>query len=139
MTVTTEVPRILDASAVVETFSGNRELMTVLEAASDGRLVAVLPIIAMIEAQAVLAAKASHWDLILALSGVHAVLATEEGVTEIGNLAAPRVRYHPDHRTLLNPIMTAQVLHEAKMMNGVIMTRVPEAYGGHDVTVHLIN
>lgn len=34
--------------------------------------------------------------------------------------------------------MAAQVLHEAKEMNAVITTRVPEAYGAHDVTIHTI-
>ncbi len=57
---------------------------------------------------------------------------------EIGNLARPRLTYHPMHAALVGPLMVAQVLREALAMNAIIVSRFPEAYGGHDVAVSTI-
>ncbi|GAA1654868.1 hypothetical protein [Actinoplanes couchii] len=131
--------RIFDTSAVVEIFAGNRLLMELLDQIHDGYLVGALPANAMSGAQAVMGAPASHWAPILALPGVHTIPVTDHNALEIGMIAAPRTIYHPVYESLINPLMTAQVLHEAIMMNGSIVTKVPEAYGGHDVSVISVN
>lgn len=131
-------PRILDASALVEVFSGNPTMMQTLDDADAGQLVAVMPVLAMAEAQVVLDAQDSHWSHILALPGVRSMPLAEDAAIEVGRIAGPRVRHHPVHTALIGPLMTAQVLHEAKTMNAVTMTRFPEAYGGHQVAIYTI-
>lgn len=131
-------PHILDASALVELFSGHQTLMRLLDDADAGDRFVIVPTLAIAEAQAVLDARQSHWDRILGVRSLLTIDLSPHVAVEVGRLAAPRLRHHPVHTPLIGPLMTAQVLHEATMLNGVIVTRVPEAYGGHDVAVQTI-
>ncbi|HWS39215.1 MAG TPA: hypothetical protein VN408_41535 [Actinoplanes sp.] len=135
MTHGTNMLRVFDASAVVEIFAGNRFLVEILDQMHAGFLVAALPVNAMAEAQAVLKARASHWAPVLAIFGLHTIPVTDDNALEIGMIASPRIEYHPVHKALIGPLMAVQVIHEAKVMNGVIVTSVPEAYRGHDVAI----
>ncbi|MDI6105107.1 hypothetical protein QLQ12_41635 [Actinoplanes sp. NEAU-A12] len=131
-------PRILDASALVELFSGHSTLMRLLDLANGGHALLAVPTLAIAEAQAVLDAPPSHWNRILALPGIRAMDLAQHIAVEIGGIAAPRLQNHPVHTALIGPLMTAQVLYEAKTMNAAIITSVPEAYGGHEVAIQPI-
>jgi hypothetical protein len=128
-------PRVLDASALVELFSGHPGLMSLLDDATAGHVFVLIPTLAIAEAQAVLGVAPSLWDHILRMPGVLAMNLTQHAAVEVGRLAAPRLRHHPVHTALIGPLMAAQVLHEAQAMNAVIVTRVPETYGGHEVVI----
>ncbi|SDS96947.1 hypothetical protein [Actinoplanes derwentensis] len=131
-------PRILDASALLDVFAGNREIMQMLDDVDEDQLAAVVPTLALAEAQAALASSRSHWEWIMGLRSLRSLPVTDDVAFAIGDIAAPRIRYHPVHTALIGPLMIAQVLYEAKLMNAVIMTRVPEAYGGHEVSIHTL-
>ncbi|MEU8663860.1 PIN domain-containing protein [Actinoplanes philippinensis] len=131
-------PHILDASALVELFSGHPRLMRLLDDADAGDRFVIVPTLAIAEAQAVLNARQSHWDRILGVRSLLTIDLSPHVAVEIGRLAAPRLARHPVRPPLAGPLMTAQVLHEAQMLNGVIVTRLPEPYDGHDVAVQTI-
>jgi hypothetical protein len=128
--------RVLDASALVEVFSGHPEMMALLNTAAAGEVLLVVPTLAIAEAQAVLGVALSLWDHILAFPGIRTLDLSQHVAVEVGRLAAPRVQNHPVHTALIGPLMIAQVLYEAATMSAVIVTRLPEAYGGHDVAIY---
>jgi hypothetical protein len=136
--VTLARPHILDASALVQLFSGHQTLMRLFDDADAGDRFVIVPTLAIAEAQAVLGAKPSHWDRILGVRSLLTIDLSPHVAVEIGRIAAPRLQHHPVHTALIGPLMAAQVLHEARMLNGVIVTCVPEAYGGHEVAVQAI-
>ena len=128
-------PRILDASALVELFAGHPDLMGLLDDAEAGQVVVLVPTLAIAEAQVVLDAAPRLWDHILGLRGLRSMELTESGAVEVGRLAATRLRHHRVHEPLTGALMVAHVLHEAFSMSGLIVTRVPQVYRGHDVTL----
>ncbi|XVU21009.1 hypothetical protein ACQPZJ_27490 [Actinoplanes sp. CA-054009] len=60
------------------------------------------------------------------------------GALEAGSIAAPRLEHFPMQPALIGPIMVGQVVHEAREMDAVVVTRIPEAYGAYDVALHLL-
>ncbi|MFI1992097.1 hypothetical protein [Actinoplanes sp. NPDC020271] len=132
-----EPPRVLDASALVELFNGNFELMTMLGDADRGRFSVSAPAAAVLEAQVVLKAAPWMWEQVLKervyelpLQGTASVVA--------GNFARPRLENYLPHRVLTGPPMVGHVLHEALVMSGTIVTTVPLNYGGHAVPLTVL-
>ncbi|MBO3741734.1 hypothetical protein [Actinoplanes flavus] len=128
-------PRILDASALVELFSGHSTLMRLIDDANAGSPVVVVPTLAIAEAQAAIDAPSQHWERVLSVPALRILDLSAPVAIEVGRIAGPRLRNHPVQAPLIGPLMTAQVLYEAKMLSAAIVTTVPEAYGGHDVAV----
>ncbi|GAA2692173.1 hypothetical protein [Actinoplanes palleronii] len=135
-----ESPFILDASALVELFQGHPVLMRILEDADFGDFTMAVPTNAVLEAQVVLRATPSMWNHVLSPRRTIVELPLDiQATIEAGNLARPRLEHHPMHRVLIGPPMVAQVLREALTMIGAIVTAIPEAYGGHDVAIRLVD
>jgi hypothetical protein len=130
--VTVHSPRILDASAVVELFAGHPRLMQMLDDAGAGRILIGLPSGAVATAQAVLKASPNMWAHIFRFSGLVELQEGWHAAVEIGTIAAPRLAHHPTDAPLIDPRMVAQAVREARIMSGVIITRIPEAYGAYD-------
>ena len=128
-------PRVLDASALVELFHGHPKMMRLLDDAGAGHFNLAIPTVAIAEAQAVLAVSASVWDHVMTYPGVTELPLCTHAAIDTGNLARPRLEHHPVHKSLIGPLMVGQVVREAVTMNGIVYTRVPEAYGGQDVAV----
>lgn len=128
-------PRILDASALVELVQGHPEMMRLLDDADAGHLNLAVPTLAIAEAQVVLAITASAWDHIMEYRGVTELPLSTHAAVDAGDLARPRLEHHPVQKALIGPLMVGQVIREATTMGAVIYTRVPEAYGGHDVAI----
>ncbi|MFF5293057.1 hypothetical protein [Paractinoplanes globisporus] len=114
---------------------GHPVLMRLLADAEDGQVNLLLPAVAVAEAQAVLAMPGSMWDHIFAFRGVVVLELTGRNAVEAGTLARPRLQHHPVQPPLTGPLMAGHVLREAIDTNAVIVTRIPELYGGHDVAV----
>ncbi|MEU4155447.1 hypothetical protein [Actinoplanes sp. NPDC026670] len=131
-------PRVLDASALVEVFSGHPEMMALLDTAAAGDVLLIVPTLAIAEAQTALDVTSSLWDHILGFPGIRTLDLSQHVAVEVGRLAGPRMRNHPVHTALIGPLMAAQVLYEATTMNAAIVTSIPEAYGGHDVAIYPI-
>ncbi len=127
-----KLPRILDASALVELFQGHPRVMTILQQADLGKFTISTPASAVLEAQVVLKATTSVWDHVLGGRVCELPLQGHASV-EAGNFARPRLENYPMHRVLTGPPMVGHVLHEAREMNGAIVTGVPFNYGGHSV------
>ncbi|KUL28827.1 hypothetical protein [Actinoplanes awajinensis] len=135
-----ESPLILDASALVELFQGHPVLMRIMEGAGFGDFTMAVPTNAVLEAQVVLRATPSIWNQVLSPHRTIVELPLDlQAAIEAGDLARPRLEHHPMHRVLIGPPMVAQVLREALGMNGMIVTAIPEAYGGHDVAIKLVD
>ncbi|KUL28830.1 hypothetical protein [Actinoplanes awajinensis] len=132
-------PRILDASALVELFQGHPQMMRMLSDGEAGDFNLAVPTNAVLEAQAVLKATVSMWEHMLFRRSVIEVPLGIHAAIEAGNLARPRLEHHPMHRVLIGPPMVGHVLREALVMEGAIVTTVPEAYGGHDVPLTVID
>ncbi|MET8152133.1 hypothetical protein ACIBSW_33610 [Actinoplanes sp. NPDC049668] len=130
-------PRVLDASAIVELFHGHPMLMQLLDRAAAGQVAIGVPTAAIAEAQAVLGVNAAMWDHILRLRGLVELPLGAHGALEVGRLARPRIINPVAYRPLTSPLQVAHVLHEARGLAGIVVTGIPEAYGGHpDITVH---
>ncbi|WP_246635844.1 hypothetical protein [Actinoplanes hulinensis] len=113
--------------------------MQVLDEASDDGYFVVVPTLAIAEAQAVIGAASDHWYHVLRLPSLRTLDLSPYVAVAVGRIAGPRLQHHPVQAPLIGPLMTAQVLHEARSMTGVIVTSVPEAYGGHEIAVHSLN
>ncbi|GGN88054.1 hypothetical protein GCM10010112_71190 [Actinoplanes lobatus] len=113
--------------------------MQVLDEASDDGYFVVVPTLAIAEAQAVIGAASDHWYHVLSVPALRILDLSAPVAIEVGRIAGPRLRNHPVQAPLIGPLMTAQVLYEAKMLSAAIGTTVPEAYGGHEVAVHSLN
>ena len=135
MTILHFPPRVLDASALVELLHGNPMLMRMLGDAHTGRLNVLLPATAVAEAQAAVSLPASMWNHVFGFRGVSTLNLHEHNAVEAGALAAPRLEHNPTQHVLTGALMVGHVLREAVATNGVIVTRLPELYGGHDVPV----
>jgi hypothetical protein len=131
-------PRVLDASALVELTQGHPKPMRLLDDAHAGSINVLLPAVAVAEAQAALRLPANLWDHIFRLSGVVVLDLTGRNAVEVGALASSRLVHHPTQPVLTGPLMVGHVLREAIETNAVVITRVPELYGGHDVSVTAI-
>ncbi|MBB2946820.1 putative nucleic acid-binding protein [Actinoplanes lutulentus] len=136
--MTDHQPRVLDASALVELFQGHPRLLELLGGAADGDFSIAVPAVAVAEAQAVLAVTGSAWSAILGRTGVTELPLSADAAVDVGDIARPRLLHHPVHSALIGPIMVGQVIWETKQMGAVVVTRVPEAYGGHDISVAVI-
>ncbi|MEV0899441.1 hypothetical protein [Actinoplanes sp. NPDC049802] len=112
--------------------------MALLDDAMAGEFIIVVPTLAIAEAQAVLGVASSLWYHILGMPDVRQLDLSVGIALEVGRIAAPRLVHHPVHTALIGPLMIAQVLYEAKTMQAVIVTTVPEAYGGHDISVQTV-
>ncbi|MDR6319267.1 hypothetical protein [Actinoplanes couchii] len=124
---------------MVEIFSGHPMMMRLLDASEEEKSLCVAPALAIAEAQAAMCLDRRLWRHVLGFPGLRALPLTDEDALDVGEIAAPRIQNHPVHKALIGPLMTAQVLHEARTMKALIVTRVPEAYGSHDdVAVQLI-
>ncbi|BAL87695.1 hypothetical protein AMIS_24750 [Actinoplanes missouriensis 431] len=128
-------PRILDASAVVELAGGHPELMLLLQRAAAEHVMLAMPALAVAEANAVLRLEENVWYHLFASTNLHEQSLSWSGAVAAGAIAAPRLEHHPMQPALIGPIMVGQVVNEAISMNGVIVTRIPEAYGAYHVSV----
>ncbi|MFF5081722.1 hypothetical protein ACFY36_32125 [Actinoplanes sp. NPDC000266] len=131
-------PRILDASAVVEMFAGHPKLMKLLEKAQVGEESLTMPALAVAEAQAALRYSDNVWSHFFRLPGLNEQSLTWFGALEAGAVASSRLEHYPMQPALIGPIMVGQVVHEAREMGAVVVTRIPEAYGAYDVSLHLL-
>ncbi|MEV4351166.1 hypothetical protein AB0J83_42455 [Actinoplanes sp. NPDC049596] len=135
---TLQQPRIFDASALVELCAGHPEVMDILFKARAGKLTLSLPALAVAEAQAALRFSDHVWQHIFGFSGLTEQPLTWNGALAAGVIAAPRLEHYPMQPALIGPIMVGQVVHEAREMKAIVVTRVPEAYGAYNVTLHHI-
>lgn len=127
--------RVLDASAMVELFAGHPLVMQMLEDAEAGRVLIGLPATAILEAQAALRADDGMWHHVFRFHGVTVLDLTGDGALPAGRIASARLEHHPMQPALMGPQMVGHVVTEATAMNAVVVTRLPELYGGHDVAV----
>ncbi|SNY55165.1 hypothetical protein [Paractinoplanes atraurantiacus] len=134
----TRAPRILDASAVVEMFAGHPKLMKLLEKAQVGEEALTMPALAVAEAQAALRYSDKMWQYFFGISGLTEQTLSWFGALEAGSIASARLEHYPMQPALIGPIMVGQVVHEAREMDAVVVTRIPEAYGAYDVALHLL-
>ena len=129
-------PRILDASAVVELFAGHPRLMQMLDDAGAGRVLIGLPSGAVAIAQAVLKASPNMWAHIFGFTGLVELPESWHAAVEIGTIAAPSLESHLSAAPLIDPRMLAQAVRESRIMSGVIITSIPQAYSEfHNVSV----
>ncbi len=112
-------PRILDASAMVRLFDGHPMLMRMLIDAEQGNVFLLLPAAGIAQAQRVVQARADLWSQFLMFTGVRALELTEHTAIEAGLLDGD--------------ISVTQVVFEARTMNALVVTAVPEAYVRYDV------
>ncbi len=122
--MTVHRPRVLDASAQVRLFGGQRELMRMLLDAERGDVFLLLPTAAIAQAQRVLRAGAQLWAPFLLFTGVRPLELTEHTAIEAG---------------LLNgDIATTQVVYEAQATNALVVTAMPEQYESHGVDLMVL-
>ena len=119
-------PRVLDASALLTLFDGNPAVMRLLDDAELGEVFLLMPAVAIAEAESVIRAGVRLWEPFLLFPGVRALELTEHTAIESGRLM---------NRA---PLMVAEVVYEAQAMNAVVVTRIPEAYAGHDVALMVV-
>lgn len=132
-----DLPRVLDASALVELFQGHPDLMRILTNADAGQFTVSAPASAILEAQVVLKATTAMWDHVLGSRVCELPLQGHASI-EAGDFARPRLENYPLHKVLTGPPMVGHVLREARVMTGAIVTAIPVNYGGHDVPLDVI-
>ncbi|MEU4695127.1 hypothetical protein [Actinoplanes sp. NPDC023714] len=130
-------PRVLDASALVELCQGNPDLLGRLDDI-EGEYVFAVPTVAIAEAQAVMALTSTSWEVVIGRPQVSELPLSALAAVDAGDIARARLLHHPVHTALIGPLMVGHVIREAKVMGGVVMTRVPEAYGAYDVSITVI-
>ncbi len=116
--------RVLDASALVRMFDGHPRMLELLLDAEAGNVFLLLPAAAIAQAQQVLQAGQALWDPFLLFTGVRSLALTEHVAIEAGVM--------PGH------IATTQVVHEARAVNGVVVTAMPDEYRAHGVSLTVI-
>jgi hypothetical protein len=110
------LPRVLDASAIVDLFRGHEQLTRVLFRGDQGEVNLLLATTAIADAETRLGAGASGWELILRIPCVQSLNLTEHAAIEIGSWPGQLSSRH--------------VVHEALALRAVVLTTEPGAYKG---------
>jgi hypothetical protein len=131
-------PRVLDASALVALFSGHHLMLLLLEEAENGSVLLLVPALAIAEAQRVVAAPPSAWNIFFTFPGVLVRDLTPHIAVKVSSMASPRSLPRGVNDVTTGVLMAGQVVHEATSMDAVIVTARPETYEGHDVAVSTI-
>jgi hypothetical protein len=106
-------------------------MLRMLSDAEAGKVFLLMPTLAIAKAEASLRAGQPLWEPFLSLRGVHSMDLTEHTAIEIGGMLTPR----PDGAAAPTRPMVGQVVYEAQAVDAVVVTRTPQAYAGHDVTL----
>jgi hypothetical protein len=129
----THSPRILDASALIALFNGHPDLLRLLRDAGDGGAFLLLPTVAVAEAESALHAGASLWTPFLMFHGVSSLDLTVHTAIEAAAVAALETP-----GAIAGPLMAGQVVYEARALNAVVVTQVPQFYDGFDVALMVV-
>ncbi|GLY02905.1 MULTISPECIES: hypothetical protein [Actinoplanes] len=127
-------PRVLDASAVVELLQGHPDLMFDLDRAAEGKLRLVIPMMAQFDAQVTLALSTAVWDRFAAWRGVTIPAPDLHRSTRSADIARERLELGLPYRDLTSPQMIGHVVHEATVLDGIVVTRYPPIYLGHHLS-----
>jgi hypothetical protein len=127
--------RVLDASALVELMQGHPTMMQMAGDAAVGDVTAVVPALAVLEAQAAIRSAPALWEHLLGRHGLRDLELSTRTATYVGDLAGPRLERDPLHTPMVAEQMAAQVVYEAIQMNAVVTTRIPGIYRGYAVSL----
>jgi hypothetical protein len=94
------LPRVLDASAIVDLFRGHEQLTRVLFRGDQGEVNLLLATTAIADAETRLGAGASGWELILRIPCVQSLNLTEHAAIEIGSWPGQLSSRHVVHEAL---------------------------------------
>jgi len=117
-------PRLLDASAIVALFTGDRSVQRLLDLAEQGSIQLLMPTAAIADAEQELRAGFDGWEPILLTDGVRSLPLSEHTAIDIGQWPGSLAARH--------------AAHEARALRAAVVTRDPGAYTGVQVDLRVI-
>ncbi len=122
--MTTHLPQVLDASALVALFRGRPAVMDLLDAAHVGRTSLLFPTTCIADAEREVRAGTSGWEAILLTFGVRSLALSEHAAIEIGSWPGRLSARH--------------AVHEAYALRSVVVTCDRTQYAGLRVPLRVV-
>jgi predicted nucleic acid-binding protein len=114
-------PRVLDASAIIALYQAHPPVFHLLTQAHDGELTIAVPAVALAEANITIRASNNDWEAVLLTGGFTVLPLAQHVAIEISELTGD--------------LATRHVVHEARSIQGLVVTCEPELYAGNNVPV----
>lgn len=115
---------ILDTSAILALFEAYPPVLKRVADAEAGRLNLVMPAASIADAEAHVRAGTDGWEGVLLTRGLASLPLTEHAAIEVGQWPGD--------------LATRHAVHEAQALGGLIVTRKPGVYEGHQVALVVV-